>query len=167
MVLVAAAGVWAAVISATLVRAQDTSGKWTEFLPPGNGKAVAETTCVRCHDLKGTVQIRQPRAEWEAVVIDMVGRGAPMSIEEADQAIAYLAEVFGPDAPPFTDANTATRDDLVRLPGVTAEMADRLIAQRTAKGPLVSRGEVRVALGMEEAAFDKVQWYIRAEGPTP
>ena len=87
-------------------------------------------------------------------------------LEDVDPLVKYLSTVFGPEAPPFTDANAATKADLMRLPGVTSEAADRLIAARTA-APLISADQVREALGLDASAFEKIKHYIhtRAAGP--
>lgn len=133
----------------------------TDYLPPGAGKALVAKQCSACHDLQGTIQLRKPREAWEAIVLDMVARGAPLMLEEVDPLIAYLAEVFGPKAPPLVDVNAAAKDDLLKLAGVTPEAADRLIALRADKGPLRSRDEVRSALGLDAASFDKIRYYLR------
>lgn len=134
----------------------------SEYLPPGAYKSFVGKQCSACHDLRGTIQLRKSRDAWEVVVLDMVARGAPLMIEEVDPTIAYLAAVFGPGAPPLVDVNTAKADDLVKLPGVTPALADRLIAHRTANGPLTSRDQVQTVLGLDEPAFDRIKWYVRA-----
>ncbi len=130
-------------------------------LPPGNGQALVMKNCTACHDLEGTVQLRKTREEWESIVIDMIGRGAPLFIEEVDPIIGYLAEVFGPKAPPIIDVNKAGKEDLVKLTGVTSQIADRLIAYRTANGPLTSLEQVRTVLGLQSETFDKIKAYLR------
>lgn len=134
----------------------------SQYLPPGAGKTLVARECSTCHDLEGVIRLRQSKPGWEAVVIDMVGRGAPLMIEDVDAMTAYLAEVFGPKAPPLVDANTAGRDELMKLPGLTAAQADQLIALR-AKKPFTSRDEVREAAGLSATAFEKLKWYVRAE----
>jgi len=134
----------------------------TEYLPPGSGKALVAKECSSCHDFFGVVRLRASKAKWEAVVLDMVARGAPLMLEDADAITAYLSEAFGPKAPPLVDVNTATREELVKLPGVTPELADRVTAHRKEKGPFSSREDVRVVVGFDAPAFDKVKWYIRA-----
>ena len=132
-----------------------------QYLPPGEGKELVVAQCSSCHELKGTVQLRQSKQQWEATVLDMAARGAPLSIEEADAIIAYLSKVFGPTAPPLVDVNTAAKSDLVKVPGITSDIADRLVAHRTEKGPLTSRDAVRAALGVDEPAFAKMKWYLK------
>ena len=133
-----------------------------QYLPPGSGKPLVAKECSSCHDFLGIVRLRASKAKWEAVVLDMVARGAPLTIEDADAITAYLSEAFGPKAPPLVDVNTATPEDLVKLPGVTPDLAARVIAHRKEKGPFASREEVQAVLGLEAPAFEKAQWYIRA-----
>jgi DNA uptake protein ComE-like DNA-binding protein len=134
---------------------------FTEYLPPGEGKALVAAQCSSCHELKGTVQLRHSKQEWEAVVLDMVARGAPLTIEEADAIIGYLSTVFDTSAPPVVEVNTAARADLIKLPGVTPALADRLIAHRAAKGPITSRETVRAVLGLDEPSFARMKWYLK------
>lgn len=139
----------------------------TEFLPPGAWKAFVAQRCSSCHELNGMIQLRESKQGWQALVYDMVARGAPLTVEEADQTVAYLNEAFGAAAPPLVDVNTAAKDDLVKLPGVTAPLADRLITHRTTNGPLTSRDQVRTVLGLDERAFDRIKWYVRTGAPSP
>jgi DNA uptake protein ComE-like DNA-binding protein len=136
----------------------------TDYLPPGPAKALVAKQCTACHDLDGALRLRQTKADWEALVIDMVARGAPLTIEEVDAIVAYLADAFSPTSPPLVDVNTASKDELLKLPGVTEEGAERLLAHRASAGPFSSRDEARAVLGLEEAAFDKIKWYLRPAG---
>jgi Helix-hairpin-helix motif len=137
---------------------------WSAYLPPGEGRDIVVSRCSGCHDLRGTVQLRKPAAGWEAIVLDMGARGAPLTLEEIDPIVKYLSTAFGPNAPPFTDANAASRDELVKLPGVTAEAAERLIKAR-ADGPLVSQEQVRTALAIAPSTFDKFKHYLYVKPP--
>lgn len=139
----------------------------SEYLPPGKGKALVAKECAACHEPDGMIRFRASKPKWEAVVIDMVARGAPLSIEDADIIIDYLSDVFGPQAPPHVDINTATREELVQLPGVTPAAADRLVTHRHKKGASFTIDEVREAIGLDAAAFEKVRWYISAQKPPP
>lgn len=136
----------------------------SDYLPPGSAKALVAKQCTACHDLDGTIRLRRTKADWEALVIDMVARGAPLAIEEVDAIVAYLAEVFSPTSPPLVDVNTATKEDLLKLPGVTEEAAERLIARRTSGGAFASRDEVRELLGLDASTFERIKWYLRPAG---
>ena len=96
----------------------------------------------------------------------MVGRGAPIFLDEAMDIITYFSDVFGPDAPPFIDVNRASRDELVKVPGITTELADRLLAYRQANGPLASPGQIREVLGLDEKGFEKIRYYLGASAPS-
>jgi hypothetical protein len=143
-------------------RAQVPAENQADYLPPGAGKELVETRCGVCHDLRPIVALRKSRGAWDSVVSAMVSEGASLSPDEVDVVVTYLGDVLGPQAPPLTDVNAADRDALMKVPGITAALADRLIAHRTTKGPLASRDEVRAIVGLDEAGFDKIKWYLRA-----
>jgi hypothetical protein len=138
---------------------------WAPYLPPGEGQGLVISRCTGCHDLKGTLQLRKAAPAWEAIVLDMGARGAPMTLEEVDPIVKYLSSVFGRDAPPFTDANAASRDELTKLPGVTPEAADRLIVAR-ATAPLVSDEQLRTALALDTQTFEKIRYYLYVKPST-
>jgi hypothetical protein len=139
---------------------------WANNLPPGNGKDLTAERCSSCHSLERTVQLRKAKKEWEDIVFDMIGRGAPIFVEEANQIIDYLTAVLGPGAPPFVDVNRASKDDMVKIPGLTAGLADKLVAYRQSTGPIASRDQIREVLGLDEKAYEKIRYYLAA-GPAP
>ena len=173
-VMMTSVALWTAVVSTAAVpkpsalqRVRETREDISQYLPPGNGKALVAKECTACHEPGGMIRLRASKPKWEAVVIDMVARGAPLSIDDADIIIDYLSDVFGPQAPPHVDINTATRDELLKLPGVTPAAADRLVAHRNKKGASLTNDEVREAIGLDAAAFDKVRWYISGQQRPP
>jgi cytochrome c5 len=64
-------------------------------LPAGAGKELVETRCTACHDLERVATIKRQKAEWPALVANMVGRGAVASPEESQTIASYLAAQFG------------------------------------------------------------------------
>jgi hypothetical protein len=64
-------------------------------LPAGPGKELVEARCTACHDLERVATIKRQKAEWPALVANMVGRGAVASPEEAQTIASYLAAQFG------------------------------------------------------------------------
>ncbi len=66
-------------------------------LPPGEGKALVEIACVRCHSGDMLRQQRLNEKQWSASVAKMVGWGAPVPESSRDALIAYLVANFGPD----------------------------------------------------------------------
>ena len=86
---------------------------------------------------------------------------APM-LSGTRELIAGVAfdEAFGPTVPPFTDVNNALAADLVKLPGVKPEAAERLVATRTAKGPYTTHEQVRAGLGLNERGYEPIKRFI-------
>ncbi len=64
-------------------------------LPDGAGKNLVETRCELCHDLERVATIERGRAQWPAIVANMVARGATATPEEAKTISDYLAANFG------------------------------------------------------------------------
>jgi DNA uptake protein ComE-like DNA-binding protein len=158
---------WACV---SLAMAQGRGGgqagnNWADNLPPGNGKELTAERCGSCHSLERTVQLRKSKNGWEDIVFDMVGRGAPIFVDEANQIVDYLTAVLGPEAPPFIDVNRASKEDMVKVPGLTAELADKLVAYRQGRGPLTSRDQIREVLGLDEKTYERIRYYLAAGPP--
>jgi hypothetical protein len=132
------------------------------YLPPGQAQArgLVAKECSMCHDLRGVLQLRKSAKDWEAIVLDMGARGAFITVDDVDPVVRYLADVFGPESPPFTDVSAATREDLTKLPGVTAAAADKLLAVRTAGGALSSHEEVQAAFGLDSKTFERIKPYV-------
>ncbi len=68
------------------------------MLPDGPGKAIVERACARCHSLDNVVRVRRTRKQWEAVLDQMISRGATLSDDEFDGVAEYLATHVGPPA---------------------------------------------------------------------
>ncbi|HMA71723.1 MAG TPA: hypothetical protein VKP67_09580 [Xanthobacteraceae bacterium] len=64
-------------------------------LPGGLGKDLVEARCTACHDLERVASIKRQKAEWPALVANMVGRGAVATPDEAQLITSYLASHFG------------------------------------------------------------------------
>jgi len=65
-------------------------------LPDGDGKSLAEKSCVACHSGDVLRQQRLTERQWTASIVKMKGWGAQVSDEESSRLLAYLAEHFGP-----------------------------------------------------------------------
>jgi len=64
-------------------------------LPAGPGKELVEARCTACHDLERVAVIKRQKADWPALVANMVGRGAVATPDEAQAITSYLASHFG------------------------------------------------------------------------
>jgi cytochrome c5 len=66
-------------------------------LPEGDAKTTVESACTTCHTL-GILEGKQwNKPRWQAVVADMVQRGAPLSKNDSAKVADYLAKNFGED----------------------------------------------------------------------
>ena len=162
-----AVGVAALLAAATITPARSEQGQqaakdpsWSQFLPPGEGRDLVLDSCATCHDLKMVVEARKSRSEWSKNVDDMIQRGSPVFPEEIAPMKAYLAKNFGADVPKLVSVNAAGRDELTKLPGVTPEAAGRLVEARGKNGRFKTSEEVREALGMNAADFEKVCYLL-------
>jgi putative heme-binding domain-containing protein len=66
-----------------------------QSLPAGSGTADFQRICSGCHSVDRATSQRMTRAEWAAVVSDMVARGAQGSSAELDNVVSYLSANFG------------------------------------------------------------------------
>lgn len=80
-----------------------TSAEYVKLMPEGDGKRLLMTRCVLCHGLERTVPRRAAREEWEKIVDRMrdylQDHRVPVSDQERDTMVDYVAKNFGPDAP--------------------------------------------------------------------
>ncbi len=67
-------------------------------LPDSAGKDLILRGCTNCHDLGGLAAYKGywNRAQWKAMVEDMVKNGAPLQAAEQDIVADYLTRHFGP-----------------------------------------------------------------------
>jgi len=100
LLLVAAATVFAAPRrNQEIASPQENVIQPENYLPVGEARNLIFKTCVQCHDLRNTVTQRKTAAAWKRTVDEMVWRGAPLMIDEAEIVTKYLAASFGPDKP--------------------------------------------------------------------
>jgi glucose dehydrogenase len=65
-------------------------------LPAGGAKALVEKTCgVSCHSVEVVTSQRMNEKDWNAIVQNMVARGAPASDAEVKVIVEYLGKTLG------------------------------------------------------------------------
>ena len=75
-------------------------------LPDGPGKDLVVKNCLACHSVKTTTSKRGSEDDWAQTVSTMIGKGANLTDDQAEQVVEYMAKHFGPtdtkpsDAPP-------------------------------------------------------------------
>jgi competence ComEA-like helix-hairpin-helix protein len=68
--------------------------------------------------------------------------------------------------PGVVNINTASVDELRRLPGVSDELANNIVSYRDASGPFSSVQDLRNVDGMSKSKFKKIKEYVVLEGDT-
>ena len=134
---------------------------WSDLLPAGDGRQTLLDSCASCHNLKVVVDARKSRAGWSKAINDMVQRGAQLFPEEIEPLTAYLFKFYGPDVPKLVNVNTATREELEKLPDLKPEIAARIVEARTKAGPFKNPEELRRAIGMEKPDFEKFFYLLK------
>ena len=65
-------------------------------LPVGGAKALVEKTCgTGCHSVEVVTSQRMRETEWNAIVQNMVARGAQASDAEVNAIVEYLTRTLG------------------------------------------------------------------------
>jgi competence protein ComEA len=119
--------IWFAVAFLTAVLTAQGQTK----LPEGEGKALVERACTRCHGPTEITNARLNRERWNGMVDDMVSRGAEATDEELDKIVEYLAANFGR---PKIGVNKATAKELASALGLSAEDAEAIVSYREKNG---------------------------------
>lgn len=128
---------------------------WAALLPEGEGRLQASVYCTACHGLQPIVADRRlDESGWKDIAEKMVySYSAPITPEDVDTISHYLAQHFGPNVPKLelpVKVNSAPKELLQLLPGITPENADKLLEAR--KGEKISDlGKLEAILGKEKA----------------
>jgi DNA uptake protein ComE-like DNA-binding protein len=154
------------VFAAALAEGPKTSQKtqddgWAELLPPGDGRELVLRSCASCHSLKPVVDVRKSRESWAKSVNDMIQRGAPVFPEEIEPMTTYLSKAFGTDVPKLININTASREELEKLPNLKSEILTRILAARDKVGSFKNSGELRRTLGIDKTDFEKILYLFK------
>lgn len=86
-------------LSGTLMFAFATASQAAE-LPDGPNQSLVAAKCGACHEVSVSVRNRLSLPDWRTKVKIMVGKGAPITPQEADLIVTYLNTYFGLNPPP-------------------------------------------------------------------
>src|SRR5216683_202739 len=104
--LLAAGFMWAGLILAAPVRAQEArqeaKQEAREAGPQHPGRAVVLSKCFQCHTDAMFRDQRQDRRGWESTIYRMIGRGGLWTSEEINLMADYLGADYGIAAKPAT-----------------------------------------------------------------
>jgi sulfite dehydrogenase len=97
-------------IAITPLAAQEPEAPRT--LMSGKGAELTTSRCVICHDAQHITRAKLSRDEWAFNVKNMIERGAPITPEEVQPIVDYLATYYNRDvAPPVADAAAPATED--------------------------------------------------------
>ena len=68
-----------------------------ETFPDAPGRDTLYLACTQCHSLGKMVVAELSKDDWEFIVYDMIGRGAPVHEEELRDLVAYVQDNFATD----------------------------------------------------------------------
>ena len=156
--------------------------EWTSYLPPGEGRELLSALCTSCHDLQKIVAQRRDRIVWQQTVHSMLPSEQMEYItDEIEIVVDYLGKYLGPLVPAhetlqndpdlkarytrgeiesIININTAPPDQLLRLPGMTESLAERIVEYRTAHGEFKSIEELKNMETLDDVTFGKLKELI-------
>src|SRR5215831_13001102 len=99
-------------------------------LPDGKGKETVERVCSLCHESANIIYHGPAKkADWAALVDDMISRGAHAEDKEVQTIKDYLTKNFG-----LVNVNTAPAAEISELLEISPEAAEAIVSYRTEHG---------------------------------
>jgi competence ComEA-like helix-hairpin-helix protein len=123
-------------------------------LPEGPGRATAQRLCGACHGFGNFVRRRETRDGWNAVIEDMIRRGAKGEEEEWAEVSDYLVAQFSPIK---VNVNQAAAEALAEALNVKPEQAAAIVKHREANGPYKSLEDLQKVPGLSASELEAVK----------
>ena len=121
-------------------------------LPDGEGKPTVEAACaVRCHPPGTVLRAKRTPAGWEAIIDQMIERGAEVSDEEYDIILDYLSEHLLATV----NVNTAAAAAIVEILEIGPKQAAALVEAREKRGPFRTWEEVARVPGVDAKIIEE------------
>lgn len=64
---------------------------------PDRGRKLVEDICSLCHEWDRVMDYERTKEQWAGTIKGMISEGAPVTEEEFDSIVEYLAKNFGPE----------------------------------------------------------------------
>ena len=129
-------------------------------LPDGSGKEAIEASCTLCHGLSYITQSNKSLSGWRDIVSDMMARGAPLTKEEFEAVLPYLATHFGPKESSKVNVNKASAKELETALAISAREAEAIVRYREQNQAFRTWEDVKKVPGMDpkkiEAGKDRL-----------
>lgn len=118
------------------------------------GSETTERVCGACHSVDVATAHRDSREGWNAIVVDMVGRGAKGSDDELSEIVDYLTTNFSKDAAPKIAVNIVSAQELVDGLGLAPAEAVAVVRYRGEKGRFKSFEDLRKVPGLDASRLE-------------
>jgi competence protein ComEA len=124
-------------------------------LPEGPGKATTVKLCGVCHAAEIVMNRRESVDGWNAVVVDMIERGAKGSDDEFGQVVEYLVANFSnTTAVNKINVNQASAKDVAAGLEIPEKQASAIVEYRESKGKFKSIEDLLQVPGIDSAAIE-------------
>jgi competence protein ComEA len=124
-------------------------------LPDGPGKATFEKVCGNCHGVEVALSRRETKDGWNAIIDDMIQRGAQASDDDFGAVSDYLSTNFSKSTPGGKiNVNTSTAKELAAVLEISEDQAAAIVKYRNEKGEFHSAMDLAKAPGMDAAKVD-------------
>jgi competence protein ComEA len=105
-----------------------------DSLPDGPGKETTIQLCGKCHGVDIAVSRRESADGWNAIVLQMIKRGAKGTNDQFGEVVDYLAEHFAKSREPRIAVNTASIQELATGLDISEKEAAAIVRYRDEKG---------------------------------
>jgi competence protein ComEA len=123
-------------------------------LPEGPGKATTVRVCGACHAAEIVMSRRESVDGWNALVVDMIARGAKGSDDEFGEVVDYLAANFPKTAAADKiNVNQASAKELAAGLEVSEKQASAIVEYRESKGKFKSIDDLLRVPEIDSAAI--------------
>ena len=158
------------------------------YLPAGEGKELLKVLCTTCHDLGRVITQRRDIKTWRQTVNQMLASWDPKYSDYLGEDVGilstYLAQYFGPLTPTYEtlqgdpelrekylrgeikslmNINAASLAELTKLPGISKEIAERILQYRAAHGSFKRSEDLKTLAEIGEKEFEKLKDLITVD----
>jgi len=126
-----------------------------DSLPDGPGKETTIKICGKCHGVDVAVSRRESADGWNAIVLQMIKRGAKGTNDQFGEVVDYLAEHFPkPQEEPRIAVNTASVQELVTGLGISEKEAAAIARYRDEKGKFKTFEDLEKVPGIDASKLE-------------
>ena len=124
-------------------------------LPDGPGKETTIQLCGKCHSVDVAVSRRESADGWNAVVLQMIKRGAKGTHDQFGEVVDYLAEHFPKSqAEPRIAVNTASIQELATGLDISEKEAGAIVRYRDENGKFKTFEDLGKVPGIDVAKLE-------------